>query len=407
MTSKDVRESDMQDTTLIIVGAGIGGMAAANACERAGIRTIVLEQAREFGEVGAGVQLGPNATRVLAAMDLLEPMLRVAVAPLAQVAYSYDDGRELRRVAFAEQLKQRFGYPYLHMYRPDLLDGLVNGYGGEFRLNATVNGVVEDGNRVGAHLQNGDIVWGDALVGADGIHSAVRKHLHGELPARFSGNMAWRGLCPGEAARKLGVPVVSANWWGPNRHFVHYYVAGGAYLNWVGVTPHDGDAVESWTADGEIADALRDYDAWHEQVREIITATPKAMKWALHDRDPLPFWSKGRVTLLGDAAHPMLPFMAQGAAQGIEDGFVLRRCLLEAGDVEAAFARYERNRLERTAWVQSGSRKNEELFHLATEDAVKARNARVQAEVDSNPEAVQPDQSRLFGYDPVDDPLAE
>lgn len=397
----------MKDLTIIIVGAGIGGMAAANACERAGFRPIVLEQAREFGEVGAGVQLGPNATRVLEAMGLLAPMMQAAVTPLAQVAYSYDDGRELRRVAFAEALKNTFGFPYLHMYRPDLLDGLVNGFKGEFRLNAVVNGVVEEEGRVGVHLSDGTVIWGDALIGADGIHSAVRKHLHGELPARFSGNMAWRGLCPGEAARKLDVPVVSANWWGPGRHFVHYYVAGGTYLNWVGVTPHDGAAVESWTADGEIADALRDYDAWHEQVREIIAATPKAMKWALHDRDPLPFWSKGRVSLLGDAAHPMLPFMAQGAAQAIEDGYVLMRCLQTEDDVAAALARYERNRLERTAWVQGGSRKNEELFHLSQADAVKARNERIQAEVDRNPEAVQPDQSRLFGYDPVHDPLAE
>lgn len=398
----------MGDLTIIVAGAGIGGMAAANALRRAGFGTVVVEQARELGEVGAGVQLGPNATRVLEAMDLLQPMMRLAVSPEAQVAYSYDDGRELRRVAFAETLRRTFGFPYLHMYRPDLLDGLAGGYDGEVRLGSAVVNVVEEADRVGARLANGDTVWGDALIGADGIHSAVRKHLHGELPARFSGNMAWRGLCPGEAARKLGVPVVSANWWGPRRHFVHYYVAGGAYLNWVGVTPGDGSAVESWSAMGEISDALVDYDGWASQVREIIHATPKAMKWALHDRDPLPFWSRGRVTLLGDAAHPMLPFMAQGAAQSIEDGFVLARCLIEgAADVPAALARYERNRLERTAWVQSGSRKNEALFHLADEKAVAERNARIQGEVDANPEAVQPDQSRLFGYDPVHGPLAE
>ena len=131
------------------------------------------------------------------------------------------------------------------------------------------------------------------------------------------------------------------------------------------------------------------------------------MKWALHDRDPLPFWSRGRVTLLGDAAHPMVPFMAQGAAQSIEDGFILRRCLLEGDDVPEALQRYERTRLERTAWVQGGSRKNETLFHLSAPEQVAARNARVQGEVDANADAVHPDQTRLFGYDPVNDPLAD
>ena len=397
----------MREVTVLVVGAGIGGLAAANALQRMGIKTIVLEQARELGEVGAGVQLGPNATRVLEAMDLLGAMQAKAVVPDAQVAFSFDDGRELRRVAFADTLKRTFGYPYLHVYRPDLMDVLADAYSGELWLGAPVVGILEEAGRVGAKRADGEVVWGDALIGADGIHSIVRKHLHGELPARFSGYMAWRGLCPGEAGRKLGVPVISANWWGPNRHFVHYYVAGGAYLNWVGVTPHDGSAIESWTAKGEIADALADYDSWDTQVRDVIGATPTAMKWALHDRDPLPFWSRDRVTVLGDAAHPMLPFMAQGAAQSIEDGYVLARCLAEGNDVGSALARYERNRLERTAWVQQGSRKNERLFHMADAKEVAARNARIQGEVDSNTEGVQPDQSRLFGYDPVNVPLAE
>ncbi len=396
----------MSGPRVLIVGAGIGGLGAANALARAGIETVVLEQAKALGEVGAGVQLGPNATRVLQAMDLLEPLQRKAVTPEAQIAYSFDTGETLRHVAFADALKRTFGFPYLHMYRPDLLEVLAAGFNGELRLGAAVAAIEEEAGRVGARLQSGEMVWGDVLVGADGIHSVVRRHLHGDVAARFSGYMAWRGLCPGDAGRRMGVPVVSANWWGPGAHFVHYYVAGGRYLNWVGVTPHDGSAVESWTAKGEIADALQDYAGWNERVLDIVRATPSAMKWALHDRDPLPFWSRDRVTLLGDAAHPMLPFMAQGAAQSIEDGYVLRRCLEAEADPVAALRRYQANRLERTAWVQGGSRKNETLFHLADPEAVRARNARIQAEVDSNPEAVQPDQSRLFGYDPVNDALA-
>jgi len=397
----------MSGMKVILVGAGIGGLAAANALLRGGHTPIVLEQATALGEVGAGVQLGPNATRVLQAMDLLEPLMKRAVTPEAAMIFSYKSGEALRKVAFADALKSTFGFPYLHMYRPDLLDGLAYGYEGDLHLGAKTIGIIEEPGRVGARLENGDTVWGDVLVGCDGIHSAVRKHLHGDTPANFSGNMAWRGLCPGDAARKIGVPVVSGNWWGPHRHFVHYYVAGGWYLNWVGVTPHDGSAIESWSAAGEIADALHDYAGWSQQVTDIIAETPRAMKWALHDRDPLPFWSKGRVTLLGDAAHPMVPFMAQGAAQSIEDGYVLMRCLTESDDAEAALSRYERNRLERTAWVQAGSRKNERLFHMADPKEVAERNARVQQDVDTNPQAVLPEQSRLFGYDPVNDALAD
>jgi salicylate hydroxylase len=393
-------------THLLIVGAGIGGLGAANALVRSGFRVTVIEQAKSLGEVGAGVQLGPNATRVFAAMGLLDALLEKSVTPKAQIAYSFDTGQELRNVTFAEKLKQTFGFPYLHVYRPDLLEVLANGCDIQINLGCHVETVFEEDGRAGVRLTSGEEIWADAVIGCDGIHSVVRSYLHGDLAARFSGNMAWRGLCSGDIGRELGVPLVSANWWGPERHFVHYYVAGGRYLNWVGIAPHDGSAIESWSAKGEISDANRDFSMFHERVQNIIRNTSSTMKWALHDRDPLPFWSKGRVTLLGDAAHPMLPFMAQGAAQSIEDGFILRRCLECEEDTASALLRYERNRLERTAWVQLGSRKNETLFHLSDPTKVKIRNARLQEEVDNNVQQVQPDQSRLFGYDPVNDFLS-
>ena len=200
----------MSGMKVILVGAGIGGLAAANALLRGGHTPIVLEQATALGEVGAGVQLGPNATRVLQAMDLLEPLMTRAVTPEAAMIFSYKSGEALRKVAFADALKSTFGFPYLHMYRPDLLDGLAHGYEGDLHLGAKTISIIEEPGRVGARLENGETVWGDVLVGCDGIHSAVRKHLHGDTPANFSGNMAWRGLCPGDAARKIGVPVVSA-----------------------------------------------------------------------------------------------------------------------------------------------------------------------------------------------------
>ncbi|MEK9827550.1 MAG: FAD-dependent monooxygenase [Rhodospirillales bacterium] len=394
------------ETHILIIGAGIGGLGAANALVRGGFKVTVIEQAKSLGEVGAGVQLGPNATRVFHSMGLLDDLLAQSVSPKAQIAFSFEDGKELRHVTFAEKLKQTFGFPYLHVYRPDLLNVLSNGCDIELKLESQVTTVLEEDDRAGVRLSSGEELWADAIIGCDGIHSVVRSYLHGPIPARFSGNMAWRGLCPGDVARELGIPRVSANWWGPGRHFVHYYVAGGRYLNWVGIAPHDGSAIESWSAKGEITEALRDFSMFDKQVRSIITSTPSTMKWALHDRDPLPFWSKGRISLLGDAAHPMLPFMAQGAAQSIEDGYVLRRCLEDCEHVIEGLRRYEQNRLERTAWVQQGSRKNETLFHLSDPKEVAARNSRLQAEVDTNIQQVQPDQSRLFGYDPVNDPLS-
>jgi salicylate hydroxylase len=394
-------------TKVLIVGAGIGGTACALALAKFGLEPVLLEQARAFGEVGAGVQMSPNANRVLTALGRMQAIEAVAMAPEAAIATSWDTGEHLRVIPYGERVRERWGFPYLHLYRPDLIEALAAGLpAGVARMNAKVVAVREDGSRVGAELTDGEVIWGDALVGADGIHSTVQAHLHGQHAARFTGYMAWRGLCPGEVAREMGAPVVSGLCWGPGSHFVNYYVGGrngvARYMNWVGVVPHDGSAIESWTAEGRIEDALRDFGGWHRRITDIIAATPKANKWALHDRDPLPFWSRGRVTLLGDACHPMLPFMAQGAAQSIEDGYVLARCLTETpGGVEAALKRYERNRLERTAWVQRGSRRNERVFHLSDPKEVAERNARLKAEVETNPDGVSADQSLLFNHDVV------
>ena len=399
-------------TKVVIVGAGIGGTACALALLKHGIEVEVLEQAPAFGEVGAGVQMSPNANRVLEALGRLDAVLAFATKPEAAISTSWDSGEHLRVVPYGDHVMARWGYPYIHLYRPDLIEALSAGLpAGAVRMDTRVVAVREEPSRVGAELPDGTVVWGDVLVGADGIHSLVQKHLHGDQPARFTGYMAWRGLCPGDAAREQGVPLVSGNAWGPGSHFVNYYVGArdgsglGRYMNWVGVVPHDGSAIESWTAEGTIDDALRDFEGWQPRIRNIIGATPKAMKWALHDRDPLPFWSRGRVTLLGDACHPMLPFMAQGAAQGIEDGYVLARCLTETNGAEAALDRYQRNRMARTAWVQEGSRKNEKIFHLSDPQAVADRNARLAAEVAANPDGVSADQSRLFHHDVVNGPL--
>jgi salicylate hydroxylase len=391
----------------LIVGAGLGGLTAELALRRAGFEVMVLEQATALGEVGAGIQLGPNAVRVLHALGLADELASFAVLPTHRTRYSWQSGEVIRSVPLAEAARERFGYPYYHAHRADLHAALVAALGADgIELGCKCIGYATSDDGVTARLENGGTELGDVLIGADGIHSLVRAQLIGPDRPRFTGNMAWRGLAPAECVADLEVPRVAANWWGPHQHFVHYYVSGGRYLNWVGVVPGDGSEIESWSARGEVADALRDFEGWHPRITGIIGATDTVSKWALYDRDPLPTWSRGRVTLLGDAAHPMLPFMAQGAAQCIEDGMILSRCLVgRAGDPAAALRLYEEMRRERTARTQLGSRRNAELFHAADPDAVRRRDASIQADAVSDRHGYATDENWLFSYDAVNAPL--
>ena len=225
-------------------------------------------------------------------------------------------------------------------------------------------------------FHDGSIAEADAIIGADGIHSAVRGAILGPESPHFSGNVAYRGLVPAARLAHLGMEPKSNLWVGPNRHFVHYFVGAGRYVNWVGVVP-DEWRVESWTAKGEIADALAKFEGWHRQVREIIAAADITNRWALYDRDPLDTWAVGRVALLGDAAHAMLPFMAQGAVQSIEDAAVLAKCLgaVDTGGVAGALRRYEAIRKPRTSQCQLGSRNNAVMFHMPDGEEQRMRDA--------------------------------
>jgi salicylate hydroxylase len=226
-------------------------------------------------------------------------------------------------------------------------------------------GLEQKGERVVAAFDNGQRVEADALIGADGIHSRVRAALYGPEKPRFTGCVAWRGLVPAERVAHLGIEVASHNWMGPDGHVVHYWVASKRFMNVVCVTEHGNWAEESWTTPGRVADALERYEGWHPTVRGLIEAFPETFVWALHDRLPLPHWSDGRVTLLGDACHPMLPFMAQGAAQSIEDGATLAALLASTpGDLPGVLRRYEDLRKPRATRLQEASAANRTRFHL-------------------------------------------
>jgi salicylate hydroxylase len=286
----------------------------------------------------------------------------------------------LERAPLGEAVEAAFGAPYYHFHRADLINVLVGALPPDrLHLGHRLTGFTDEGDHVELRFANGARVVVGVLVGADGIHSTVRGALFGPERPRFTGCIAYRGLVPAERLSPLELEVVSNNWLGPGGHFVHYFVAGGRLVNFVAVKEQETWTRESWTDRGEVADALAAFQGWHPQVRTIISAVDETFIWALFDRPPLERWSIGRVTLLGDACHAMLPFMAQGAAQAIEDGATLAACLLKHGaaEIPAALRRYEALRLPRATRLQELSRANKTRFHLPDGPAQQARDAQM------------------------------
>jgi salicylate hydroxylase len=282
-----------------------------------------------------------------------------------------------------------------------LLDVLLSGLGEHgYRLGSRVERIDQDQSGVSLTLADGSIAQGDILIGADGIHSAVRAQLFGKELPRYTGNVAWRGLVPAERVAHLDLRSVVGVWMGPNRSIVQYYVSAGKTFNWIGISRSAQPAQESWLAEGRTEDALAEYDGWHSTIRTIIAETPKVLRQALYDREPLPDWQVGRVVLMGDAAHPMMPFYAQGGAQSIEDAYVLAGCIAEAQDRPLeALARFVRMRQPRTAWMQGLARREEELYQMNDTAAIRARNDRMRTNRIPETATFPPEQERLYGYD--------
>jgi salicylate hydroxylase len=365
-----------------IVGGGIGGLTAALSLLQRGIDVHVYEQTPVLSEVGAGVNVSPNASRVLHGLGLAKELARTGVQPLAWHQRRWDDGRTLLRSPLAEPLEATFGFPHYQMHRADLLSALADQVPADrVHLGHRLTGLVDHGDHVEASFENGARAEVDVLVGADGIRSLVREIMFGPESPRFTGCAAYRGLVPVDRLRKRGleIEVSSTVWMGPGRHFVHYFVSGGSLVNFVAIIEQDTWTGESWTDRGQVADALAAYEGWHPQVRAIIEAVDETFIWALFDRTPLERWSAGRVTLLGDACHAMLPFMAQGAAQAIEDGAALATCLADAGpgDAAAALRRYAAVRIPRASRLQAMSMTNKTRFHLPDGPEQRERDAQM------------------------------
>ena len=363
---------------IIVAGAGIGGLVLALCLKREGFDVMVLEQASKLGEVGAGVQISANGARVLHHLGLADRLADVAFTPVRGEMRHWQTGAVLSQRPLGDSSVQRYGYPYYHLHRADLhgilADELEASAPDAIRLGSKVVQFAQTKDGVTVTTQAGGSFSGSVLVGCDGIHSTVRSRLFGPDEPRFTGCVAWRATIPTERLPKDHVRPVASNWIGRGGHFVHYYVRRGELVNCVGVFERDAWLAESWSSEGDRNEFLADFDLWHNDIKLLIRNAETCFRWGLFDRDPMPSWSRGLVTLLGDACHPMLPFMAQGAVMAIEDGYTLARCLAVAGENRhAALRHYQHLRRDRTATVQQMSRDNIAFFHNADVDDLEQR----------------------------------
>lgn len=362
-----------------ISGAGIGGLAAAIALRKLGLESVVFEQAPKFARVGADINLTPNAVLALDGLGVGDELRKTAARPTHRISRTWDTGEETSRLEMSQAAETRYGAPQLTMHRADLLAALEQAVpAATIHLGKRTVGIDEGADGITVRFEDGTSQRVDVLVGADGIHSTVRKHLLGDEYPDFTGVVAYRAVVP--ASRLDGVPNLGAftKWWGPNpeTQIVTFPLNLGRDIFIFATTPQDSWRHESWTMPGSVEELRASYADFHPEARALLAACDEVLKSALYVRDPLPSWSRGNVTLLGDACHPMMPFMAQGAGMAIEDAVVLARYLADTPDAPAqALKRYEAARHDRTARVQIGSRGNNWLKEGGNADWVYEYNA--------------------------------
>jgi salicylate hydroxylase len=389
----------MPQHKILIAGAGLGGLAAASCLMKAGHDVEIYEQAPQLGEVGAGIQVSANAMHVLRYLGAEKAVLDAGVKPGAYVFRLHDTGEVIQRFPLSEEHERLHGAPYTQLHRADfheILAAKVREFKpGVVRLNHTVSGFVESDSGVELKFANGQSARGDILIGADGLKSVVRRQIFGDAPATYTGDVAWRITIPVERLPKNLIEPVMNVFMGPGGHAVFYFVRGGALVNFVGIVEKDQPSEESWTVKRPWEDLKADYRGWHPIIQTIIDAADRdqCFMWALHNRPPIYNWSTKRVTLLGDSAHPTLPYLAQGAVMAIEDGAVLARALSQRENISEALQLYQRNRVERTAKIVTQSSANRRLFHLPSVAEIRAEFAKRDEGADRN--------TWLYSYNPT------
>lgn len=350
----------------LIVGGGIGGLSTAIALRLRGWDATVFEQAPALAEVGAGLQISPNGWHVLEALGVAERLTNTLFEPEAIEMRLGRSGRKVFSLQMKGYAVRRWGAPYVHVHRADLVDALA------MRLNEVSPDAVQTGSVVSGYGSGGTIVFadgrrasGDLVVGADGLHSVIRQQMLGPDKPRYTGNIAWRTVVPIYALDRPPPPTACV-WAGDKRHAVTTRLRAGTMANFVGMVEEPEPAPEGWRIEGSRDDAMAAFVGWHATVLNLIAQAPVLNRWALFDRAPLSRWHDGQVTLLGDAAHPMLPSMAQGAVQALEDAWTLATVLEGAASVEVGLQRYFDQRIDRTARIQAGSAANARMFHKAS-----------------------------------------
>jgi salicylate hydroxylase len=366
--------------TIAIIGAGIGGLTAALALLQRGLDVDVYEQSPELKEVGAGIQISSNGTRVLDALGLKEALARVEVISSRREIRHWETGETLDWFELGETEAQRYGTRHMMLHRGDLQSALAEAVRGlkadAIKLGKRCVDVTQCDEHAYVQFDAGETADAAFVIGADGIHSKVRECLFGADTVEFTGCVTWRGLVPMEDLPSHISRAVATNWLGPNGHVLHYPVRRGDLMNFVSTIERDDWRVESWTVQGTTAELANDFRSWHPDVHAVIRNIDTPLKWALMVRRPMDCWSNGRVTLLGDACHPTLPFLGQGAVMAIEDGYVIAGCLKKYfADPAYAFERYEEIRRERTAAVV---RKSHDIRRQAFRPAL-ADNSKVVA----------------------------
>lgn len=357
--------------TIVIAGAGIGGLTAALALTRAGYRAVVLEQAARLEEAGAGIQLSPNATHVLAGLGLADRLRPHVVAPDAIRIVNGTTGRDIVRIPLGAAAERRYGAPYWVIHRADLQGALAAAIEESsdvtLRLGARVEDFALHQHGVTVQLRTAQGLGdeqGIALIGADGLWSTLRVRLGDRREPRFAQRTAWRAVLPAAQVSDEFREAVTGLWLGRDAHLVHYPVKAGREVNIVAIV-RDEWREPGWTAPGNPKDLKVRFESFAPAARALIALPDRWQKWALFDRTPRRIRGEGPVTLLGDAAHPMLPFLAQGGAMAIEDGAILAQCLARDQDPAAALRAYERTRYGRVARVQHEARRNSWRYHLA------------------------------------------